>query len=153
MLIIQMFWVCELTHTGWKQIPGAICLVPPVVPISLVVSTSPAFLASFVCSLINPVFSDTCFGCHVSRCSLDGMARFLPSVYAVFHEKIQIARGVHIRALRFRLFSIFSMSIATTVASLVHAIMVLVNPGIWEAIFGNATSSPSFISLTPVCTF
>lgn len=38
MLITQMFWVCELTYTGWKQIPGSICLVPPVVPISLVIS-------------------------------------------------------------------------------------------------------------------
>ena len=37
-LTAQMFWVCELTYTGWKEIPGSICLVPRVVPISLVVS-------------------------------------------------------------------------------------------------------------------
>jgi hypothetical protein len=44
MLTVQLFWVCELTYTGWKQIPGAICRVPQVVPISLVVSELPPSL-------------------------------------------------------------------------------------------------------------
>jgi len=43
--------------------------------------------------------------------------------------------------LRFRLLSIFSMSIATTLASLAHAILVMVSPGVWEIIFGMVTVS------------
>lgn len=51
-LTVQFFWVCELTDTGWKQIPGAICLVPRVVPISLVVSKlSPSLVLLSVCLL------------------------------------------------------------------------------------------------------
>ena len=84
-LTTQMFWVCELTHTEWKQIPGAICIVPPVVPISLVVSGSPLFLPSFVRFFINPTFSDVCFGYHLGRFPLDGMAKSLQSVYATSH--------------------------------------------------------------------
>ena len=53
---------------------------------------------------------------------------------------------MHIRALRFRLFSIFSASIATTLASLAHAVLVMTSPGFWEGIFGAATLLPSIIS-------
>lgn len=37
-------------------------------------------------------------------------------------------------SLRFRLLSAFFISIATTVAALIHAILVIRNPGPWEAI-------------------
>lgn len=106
MLTTQMFWVCELTYAGWKQIPGAICLVPPVVPISLVVTT---------------VISD----------------------FILLLAPIMISRGVNVPALRFRLFFIFSMSIATTMSSVVHAVLVLVKPGVWEAIFGGVEAAVS----------
>ena len=45
-LTTQIFWVCEFTYTGWKEIPGLFCLVPQVVPISLVISKSPPSLAT-----------------------------------------------------------------------------------------------------------
>lgn len=106
MLTTQMFWVCELTYTGWKEIPGAICLVPPVVPISLVVTT---FVSDFIL-LVAP---------------------------------LMISWGVRVPALRFRLFFIFSMSIATTISSVVHAVLVLVKPGVWEAIFGGVEAAVS----------
>ena len=35
------------------------------------------------------------------------------------------------------------MSIATTISSVVHAVLVLVQPGVWEAIFGRVTLSPA----------
>ncbi|KAF9647392.1 hypothetical protein BDM02DRAFT_3117085 [Thelephora ganbajun] len=114
MLTAQMFWVCELTNTGWKKVPGSICIVPQVVPISLVVST---------------VVSDS----------------------ILIIAPLMISRGVHVRALRFRLFFIFSMSIATTLASLAHAVLVVVRPGVWEAIFGGVEAAVSVIVCsTPV---
>ena len=59
MLIVQAYWVCELTHTGWKQIQGSTCILPRVVPISQVVSTSP-------CSLTLPlVYSSARFSATV----------------------------------------------------------------------------------------
>ena len=51
MLIVQAYWVCELTYTGWKQIPGSICVLPEVVPITQVVSKSP--LPSYFCSFVH----------------------------------------------------------------------------------------------------
>jgi len=41
MLTAQVYWVCELSHVGWKQIPGSVCVLPQVVPISQVVSKPP----------------------------------------------------------------------------------------------------------------
>ena len=38
------------------------------------------------------------------------------------------------------------MSIATTLASLAHAVLVIVKPGVWEAIFGTVAFALSFIS-------
>ena len=52
----------------------------------------------------------------------------------------QILRGIRIRALRFRVLSIFSVSIATTLASIVHATLMIIKPGVWEAISGMANS-------------
>ena len=42
----------------------------------------------------------------------------------------------------YRLFFIFSVSIATTLASLAHVVLMMVNPGVWEAIFGMVTLVP-----------
>ena len=72
MLTAQMFWVCELTYTGWKEIPGSICLVPRVVPISLVVSKLPPFPCTSGCLFIDLILSDDRFGCRLDRRSLDG---------------------------------------------------------------------------------
>ena len=48
----QAFLVCEVIHTGWKQIPGSVCILPRFVPISLVVSKLPPYLVlPSVCSL------------------------------------------------------------------------------------------------------
>ena len=143
MLVVQLFWVCELTYAGWKEIPGAICLVPPVVPVCLVVSKLSPSLVS-VCLFIGLVFSDDRFRCDPGGYALDGIATslVLPSVRAASYRRIQVIRGIHIRALRFRLFCIFSVSIATTLASLVHAVLVVVKPGVWEAIFGTAALGP-----------
>ena len=153
MLIVQAYWVCEVTHTGWKQIPGSMCVLPDVVPISQVVSEPPHSLITLsVRSSVRfsaTVISDSILiatPLMVRRTSL-----FFLFIWANLH---QIIRGVHIRALRFRLFSIFSMSIATTLASLAHAILVMASPGVWETIFGAATqvSSPTTYFHSPfVC--
>ena len=137
MLVTQLFWVCEITYSGWKQIPGSICLVPPVVPISLVVSKSPSLTLLPLPFL--QVLSHGYFGFCLACCPFDGRAIFL-SFSASFHEQIQVSRGVRTQSLRFRLFFIFSMSIATTLSSMAHAVLVMVRPGVWEAIFGTAIS-------------
>ena len=50
-MIMQAFVVCELTHTGWKKIPGSVCILPQFVSITLVVSElSPSFVTLPVCS-------------------------------------------------------------------------------------------------------
>ena len=50
-MIMQAFVVCELTHTGWKIIPGSVCILPQFVSITLVVSElSPSFGTLPVCS-------------------------------------------------------------------------------------------------------
>ena len=41
MLTVQVYWVCELSYAQWKQIPGSVCVLPKVVPISQVVSKPP----------------------------------------------------------------------------------------------------------------
>lgn len=46
-----------------------------------------------------------------------------------------IIRKVHLNPhLRFRLVSAFFVSIATTIAALVHAVLIIKKPGPWEAI-------------------
>ena len=42
------------------------------------------------------------------------------------------------------------MSIATTLASLAHAVLVMVSPGVWEAIFGMVTFIPSLTLHTTI---
>ena len=45
----QAFLVCEVFYTGWKQIPGSVCIIPQFVPIVLVVSElHPTFSRPFV---------------------------------------------------------------------------------------------------------
>jgi len=51
MLTVQVYWVCELSYAGWKHIPGSVCVLPEVVPISQVVSKPPSSFAPLpVCS-------------------------------------------------------------------------------------------------------
>ncbi|KAF9647432.1 hypothetical protein BDM02DRAFT_3248193, partial [Thelephora ganbajun] len=56
MLIAQTFWACELAYTGWKKIPGSVCIVPRSVPISMVVNLSgcshPSVTLSFIFYLL-----------------------------------------------------------------------------------------------------
>jgi len=55
MLTVQVYWVCELSSAGWKQIPGSVCILPKVVPISQVVSEpSPSFVTLPVYSSARP---------------------------------------------------------------------------------------------------
>ena len=72
---LQVFLVCELKHAEWTQTPGSVCLFPQFVPISIVVSElSPP--STSVRSFTSLVPSDGHFGCHPSRCPLDGMMKF-----------------------------------------------------------------------------
>ncbi|KAF9647420.1 hypothetical protein BDM02DRAFT_2702970 [Thelephora ganbajun] len=56
---------------------------------------------------------------------------------------LMVIKGVRTRALRFRLFGIFSVSIATTVASLAHAVLMVARPGVVEAIFAGVEAAVS----------
>ena len=71
----QAFLVCEVIYTGWKQIPGSVCILPRFVPISLVVSKLPhsLVLPSVCCLLTGLILSDAHIGRHPSRYALDGM--------------------------------------------------------------------------------
>lgn len=79
----QGFLVCEVIHTGWKQIPGSFCILPLFVPISLVVSKLTHFLAlpSARRSFIDLIFSDGHIGRDLDRDTLDGMAN--PTAFLV----------------------------------------------------------------------
>lgn len=53
-----------------------------------------------------------------------------------------ILRNVRVTsAVRFRLISVFTCSIATTIAALAHAVLVIHLPGTWEAIIGALEAS------------
>ena len=61
-LTAQALWICELTDNRWKQIPGSICILPQVVPISQIVSELLPSLPLFICSSVwvsATVISDT----------------------------------------------------------------------------------------------
>jgi len=75
----QAFLVCEVIYTGWKQIPGSVCILPRFVPISLVVSKlSRSLVLPSVCSLFTGlILSDGHIRRHLGRYALDGMAGFL----------------------------------------------------------------------------
>jgi len=72
----QVFLVCEMVYTGWKQIPGSVCILPRFIPISLVVSKLPSSLVLLSVSrlFIGLILSDSHIGCHLGRYPLDGMA-------------------------------------------------------------------------------
>jgi len=38
-LLLQAFWVCEITRPEWKNIPGSICVLPEAVPITQMITT------------------------------------------------------------------------------------------------------------------
>jgi hypothetical protein len=52
------------------------------------------------------------------------------------HPRIQIIKGIRIPALRFRLFGIFSASVITTIASVVHAVALIDELGVLNPILG-----------------
>lgn len=49
-LVLQAFWVCEITFPGWKDVPGSICVLPVAVPITQIIS-------GLSCSLVPYSFS------------------------------------------------------------------------------------------------
>ena len=75
----QAFLVCEVIYTGWKQVPGSVCILPRFVPISLVVSKLPrSIVLPPVCRLfIGLILSDDHIGRHLGRHAPDGMANFI----------------------------------------------------------------------------
>jgi len=99
-LMIQAFWVCEITYPAWKKVEGQICVLGEAVAISQVIST----VVSDLILITSPLWI--------------------------------IRRSTLNPALRFRLVAAFFISVATTIAALVHSVLVIRVPGAWEAIFG-----------------
>ena len=87
-LIVQVFWECEITRPGWKQIPGSICIFPRSVPIALMISKLPPCASVYL--FLSAVFSNGHFGFYLSRHSVDGKANFAASLvgpgYFLIHE-------------------------------------------------------------------
>jgi len=109
LLMVQAFWVCEITATAWKSIPGALCALGRAVPITQVITT---MIADVI----------------------------------LIGAPLWILRKTRLNAaVRFRLISVFSLSIATTMAAIAHAVLVVRLPGAWEAIFA---SVEVFVTLT-----
>ena len=119
LLMVQMFWVCEKGDTAWKQAAFALCPLGRRVAVTQAVSKCP-----LVCFRID-----------------DSLSFILAETFSDFLlivAPLWILRNVRVTsAVRFRLISVFACSLATTVAALAHAILVLRLPGIWEAIVGS----------------
>lgn len=75
-LLLQGFWICELTCPQWKDIPGSICILPEAVPITQIISMPPRFLVSFSV-LIESTPSNGHFRWHLGFHPLDGARIFL----------------------------------------------------------------------------
>ena len=156
MLLIQAYWICQYTRTGWKNVPGTICIFPKVVPITQLIGESRIIprLSLFIESIPSYRHLGRYFGCY----PLDGIVTLLhfPFIQGV-SLRIQILKGVCVPPLRFRLFSIFSMSLGTTLASLAHVILLMIKPGATSAIFGTVIHPPrdtvSLIPIYHVCAF
>jgi hypothetical protein len=156
-LTLQAYWVCEITAPGWKDVPGSICVLSEAVPVTQMISKSSRFLVPL------PVFiestpSDDYLGRYLGFYPLARMANPLSlSVRCILHPRIQIIKGVRVPALRSRLLRIFSVSIATTMASVTHAVLVMDRPGILEAIFGTVvlllSNTQSFELPFTLCVF
>jgi len=73
MLTAETFWICRSTQSVWEHLPGSICVVTRIVPISLVVSKlCPPFIP--VSFLTNLVLSDGRFGRNLGYRPVDGKA-------------------------------------------------------------------------------
>jgi hypothetical protein len=134
-LVLQAFWVCEITYPGWKDIPGSICVLPKAVPITQMIS-------KLLCPLLSLFLASNQFPATIISdgilVSAPLMVREFPTPHGCStpHTQSQIIKGVRIPALRSRLLRIFSVSIVTTMASVTHAVLVMDRPGVMEAIFG-----------------
>jgi hypothetical protein len=118
LLMVQMFWVCEKVETAWKN-SDKLCALGPHVAITQVVSKCP-----LVCFRI-----DNCLSSLLAETFSDFLLIVAP---------LWILRNVRVSsAVRFRLISVFACSLATTIAALAHAIMVIRLPGDLEAIVGS----------------
>lgn len=40
-LVLETFWMCEITYPAWKNVPGSICILPEAVPITQIISKLP----------------------------------------------------------------------------------------------------------------
>lgn len=150
MLLIQAYWICQYTRTGWKNVPGSICIFPKVVPITQLIGESR--IIPRLSLFIESVPSYHHLGRYFGRYPLDGIVTLLhfPFIQGV-SLRIQILKGVCVPPLRFRLFSIFSMSLGTTLASLAHVILLMIKPGATSAIFGTVIHPPrDTVSLIPI---
>lgn len=113
--MVQVFWVCEITSTGWKSEAGTLCVLGNAVAIIQVIS--------------KPDIHFCYYGTEL------GMSATLMSDLILVFSPVWIIRRVHLNpGLRFRLISAFFVSIATTAAALVHSVLVIRSPGPWEAI-------------------
>jgi hypothetical protein len=118
LLMVQMFWVCEKGNTAWKQAPFALC------PLGLHVAVTQAVSKCLIlCS-----YNDQPLSSVLAESFSDALLIVAP---------LWILRNVRVTpAVRFRLISVFTCSLATTFAALAHAVLVIRLPGIWEAIIG-----------------
>jgi hypothetical protein len=148
-VVVQVYWVCQITVPGWKEVPGSICIFPKAVPVTQLTSeSSRALVPLFLLIELTP--SDDCFGYDLSFYPFVCMTSLFSSVGGVSHPRVQIIKGVHIPALRFRLFGIFSASVITTIASVAHAVAMVDELGVLNPILGmtvlvstpNDTQSP-----------
>lgn len=122
LLMVQLFWVCEKGDTAWKDAPFALCPIGIRVAITQAVSK---------CSLA--CWSDQ----SVSKLLfLSSLAETFSDVLLII-APLWILRNVRVTSnVRFRLVSVFACSIATSIVGLVHAVLVIRVPGVWEAIAG-----------------
>jgi hypothetical protein len=115
-----MFWVCEKGDTSWKDAPFALC------PLGLKVAVTQA--VSEYSLLLVSVMADAWFIFPAGSFS-DVLLIAAP---------VWILRNVRVTsAVRFRLVSVFTCSLITTLVALAHAILIIRLPGTWEAIIGS----------------
>ena len=121
LLMVQLFWVCEKGDTSWKDAPFALCPLGLHVAITQVVSECP-FTRLF---------------------DLPRLSIYLLCLAETFSDilliiaPLWILRNVRVTsAVRFRLVSVFACSIATSLAGLAHAVLLIQLPGVWEAMIG-----------------
>jgi len=123
LLMVQMFWVCEKGDTSWKEAPFALCPLGLHVAITQAVSEYPHCRLLFIS--VQPLLP---FPSPTAETFSDVLLIVAP---------LWVLRDVRVTsAVRFRLISVFTCSLATTLAALAHAVLVIRVPGVWEAIVG-----------------